>query len=269
MTTRRTCRASSPAMCRFHHERARRAGAPVARVPFRRRRKRRPHPLPAARPAIVTDARRRRSGAARRRRDARREFQPRAGNRPAAGLAHRLYRRRRRLPPGGGRGPAARRRSDRVAESALPHRARSGRGHRHRRTPVAGCVDHARDRDLRAAAVAACARSRRRDRAHRRRPRPSPAHRPKSTMRPRAPSSAVATDPSIYDSLVGPERGVGGDRGIAQTGRALVEFLDLPLLTGNEVPWSPHVAVRAEPVAGRRCWCIAAPSIPATRSIPR
>ena len=61
---------------------------------------------------------------------------------------------------------------------------------------------------------------------------------------------AVATDPSIYESIVGPSRAPGGAGSLAFYGRDLVVFADLPLLTGNEIPWSPHVAAFAAPWPG-------------------
>jgi GTA TIM-barrel-like domain/Putative phage tail protein len=62
---------------------------------------------------------------------------------------------------------------------------------------------------------------------------------------------AVATDPSVYEPITGPMRSPGaGQSGTGQPGKALVEFLDLPLLTGNEVPWAPHVAAFANPWPG-------------------
>jgi hypothetical protein len=63
--------------------------------------------------------------------------------------------------------------------------------------------------------------------------------------------SAAATDPSIYEALVGPDRGVAAASGIVQTGRALIAFMDLPLLTGSEIPWSPHVGALASPWPGQ------------------
>ncbi len=61
---------------------------------------------------------------------------------------------------------------------------------------------------------------------------------------------AVATDPSVYEPLTGPQRAAGAIQGVSQTGRALVVFLDLPLLTGDEVPWAPHVCAFASPWPG-------------------
>mgnify|MGYP001556110654 CR=1 FL=1 len=61
---------------------------------------------------------------------------------------------------------------------------------------------------------------------------------------------AVATDPSIYDSITGPSRAPGGGQDLALFGRDLVVFLDLPLLTGSEIAWSPHVAAFANPWPG-------------------
>jgi hypothetical protein len=39
-------------------------------------------------------------------------------------------------------------------------------------------------------------------------------------------------------------------QGLTITGRALAVFLDLPLLTGDETPWAPHVVVFANPWPG-------------------
>jgi len=60
----------------------------------------------------------------------------------------------------------------------------------------------------------------------------------------------VATDPSIYDSIIGPSRALGAAQSLAFTGRALVAFLDLPLLTGAETPWAPTVCAFASPWPG-------------------
>ena len=61
---------------------------------------------------------------------------------------------------------------------------------------------------------------------------------------------ALATDPSVYEPLTGPARAPGAGQSLTQTGRALLVFLDLPLLTGNEVPWAPHAAAFASPWPG-------------------
>ncbi len=61
---------------------------------------------------------------------------------------------------------------------------------------------------------------------------------------------AVATDPSIYEPLVGPSRAPGQTQSTSQTGRALCVFLDLPLLTGNEIAWAPYAAAFASPWPG-------------------
>jgi putative tail protein/Gene Transfer Agent (GTA)-like protein/terminase large subunit-like protein len=61
---------------------------------------------------------------------------------------------------------------------------------------------------------------------------------------------AVATDPSIYEPLTGPSRGPLPIRVLNQPGRALLVFLDLPMLTGNEVPWAPTAAAFASPWPG-------------------
>ncbi|HEX2594398.1 MAG TPA: hypothetical protein VHL34_23040, partial [Rhizomicrobium sp.] len=61
---------------------------------------------------------------------------------------------------------------------------------------------------------------------------------------------AEATDPSIYEPLTGPSRTPSNATAPSQPGRALIAFLDLPLLTGRETPWSPHVAAFASPWPG-------------------
>ncbi|HEY0105360.1 MAG TPA: glycoside hydrolase TIM-barrel-like domain-containing protein [Rhizomicrobium sp.] len=62
---------------------------------------------------------------------------------------------------------------------------------------------------------------------------------------------AVATDPSIYEPLSGPSRGPLAIQQIAPPGRALLVFLDLPLLTGNESPYAPFAASYAAPWPGQ------------------
>ncbi len=67
----------------------------------------------------------------------------------------------------------------------------------------------------------------------------------------RAPIEAVATDPSIYEPLVGPvARAVATSRSWPQPGRALVVFLDLPLLTDDAAPYAPYAAAYADPWPG-------------------
>ena len=61
---------------------------------------------------------------------------------------------------------------------------------------------------------------------------------------------AVATDPSIYEPLIGPSREPAQMQSSRRRARALLVFLDLPLLTGKEVPWAPHVAAFASPWPG-------------------
>ncbi|HWA31401.1 MAG TPA: hypothetical protein VG867_09890, partial [Rhizomicrobium sp.] len=62
---------------------------------------------------------------------------------------------------------------------------------------------------------------------------------------------AVATDPSIYESISGPSRALGAIQSVAYTGRAVVAFMDLPLLTGNEIAWAPTAAAFASPWPGQ------------------
>jgi hypothetical protein len=61
---------------------------------------------------------------------------------------------------------------------------------------------------------------------------------------------AVATDPSVYEPLTGPGRAPGQAQALVQAGRALLVFLDLPLLTGKEIPWAPTAAAAASPWPG-------------------
>ncbi|HTT97774.1 MAG TPA: glycoside hydrolase TIM-barrel-like domain-containing protein [Rhizomicrobium sp.] len=61
---------------------------------------------------------------------------------------------------------------------------------------------------------------------------------------------AVSTDPSIYDDIVGPSRAPASSADFGFPGRALVVFLDLPLLTGTEIPWAPTAAAFANPWPG-------------------
>lgn len=61
---------------------------------------------------------------------------------------------------------------------------------------------------------------------------------------------AVATDPSLYEPLTGASRTPGMLQNLAPVGRALAVFLDLPLLTGTEKEWAPHVATFASPWPG-------------------
>jgi hypothetical protein len=60
----------------------------------------------------------------------------------------------------------------------------------------------------------------------------------------------VATDPSIYELIVGPQRAPAAIQSIVYTGRALITFLDLPLLTDDQTPWAPYAAALANPWPG-------------------
>ena len=62
--------------------------------------------------------------------------------------------------------------------------------------------------------------------------------------------TAVATDPSIYETINGPDRGVGALTGVNVAGRAILALLDLPLLIGDEAAHDPHVAAYATPWPG-------------------
>src|SRR5690606_32340918 len=59
------------------------------------------------------------------------------------------------------------------------------------------------------------------------------------------------TDPGVYEPLIGPARAPGLIQTMRQTGRALVVFLDLPLLTGDETPYEPYAATTADPWPGQ------------------
>ncbi|HEY0282649.1 MAG TPA: glycoside hydrolase/phage tail family protein, partial [Rhizomicrobium sp.] len=61
---------------------------------------------------------------------------------------------------------------------------------------------------------------------------------------------AVATDPSVYETIVGSARSTAATQSLRQPGRALVVFLDLPLLTDNQNPNAPLVAAYADPWPG-------------------
>jgi len=63
--------------------------------------------------------------------------------------------------------------------------------------------------------------------------------------------AALATDPTIYEPIVGPSRTPAPAPALALPGRALVAFLDLPLLTGGETPWAPWAAAFADPWPGQ------------------
>jgi len=61
---------------------------------------------------------------------------------------------------------------------------------------------------------------------------------------------AVATDPSIYEAIVGPQRGAGAMQSLTASGRALVAFLDLPWLTEDQKQWDAFAAAFAAPWPG-------------------
>jgi hypothetical protein len=61
---------------------------------------------------------------------------------------------------------------------------------------------------------------------------------------------AVATDPSIYEEIVGPARAPGQTQGLSSPGRALAAFLDLPWLTEDQKPWDAFAAAFALPWPG-------------------
>lgn len=61
---------------------------------------------------------------------------------------------------------------------------------------------------------------------------------------------AVATDPGVYEPLTGPSRTPGTIQTMKPAGRALVVFLDLPLLTGKELAYEPYAAATANPWPG-------------------
>ncbi|MDE2134273.1 MAG: glycoside hydrolase/phage tail family protein [Alphaproteobacteria bacterium] len=61
---------------------------------------------------------------------------------------------------------------------------------------------------------------------------------------------AVATDPSIYETVVGAARATAAVPATRQPGRALVVFLDLPLLCDDQNPNAPFAAAYADPWPG-------------------
>jgi hypothetical protein len=62
--------------------------------------------------------------------------------------------------------------------------------------------------------------------------------------------AAVATDPSLYETVSGASRSVTATEGLQQPGRPLVVFADLPLLTDAQSPSAPFAAAFAEPWPG-------------------
>ena len=61
---------------------------------------------------------------------------------------------------------------------------------------------------------------------------------------------AVATDPSVYETVVGSGRATTATQSLRQSGRALVAFLDVPLLSDAQNPNAPLVAAYADPWPG-------------------
>jgi Putative phage tail protein len=61
---------------------------------------------------------------------------------------------------------------------------------------------------------------------------------------------SVATDPSLYEPFVGAERSIRQTAALRQTGRALLVFLDLPLVSDAQDPDAPMVAAYADPWPG-------------------
>ncbi|MDE2112524.1 MAG: glycoside hydrolase/phage tail family protein [Alphaproteobacteria bacterium] len=61
---------------------------------------------------------------------------------------------------------------------------------------------------------------------------------------------AAATDPSIYETVLGPSRAVSALQSLSQPGRALAVFLDVPLLRDDQNPDAPLVAAYADPWPG-------------------
>lgn len=60
----------------------------------------------------------------------------------------------------------------------------------------------------------------------------------------------VATDPSIYENILGAPRSTTPIAAVRQPGRALLAFLDLPLLSDSQNPDAPLVAAYADPWPG-------------------
>ncbi len=61
---------------------------------------------------------------------------------------------------------------------------------------------------------------------------------------------SVATDPSIYEEIVGPSRAPGQMQSLSAPGRALAAFLDLPWLIEDQKPWDAFAAAFAQPWPG-------------------
>ena len=62
--------------------------------------------------------------------------------------------------------------------------------------------------------------------------------------------AAVATDPSLYETLAGSDRSVKTVEVLRQSGRPLVVLLDLPLLSDDQNPNAPFAAAFADPWPG-------------------
>lgn len=62
--------------------------------------------------------------------------------------------------------------------------------------------------------------------------------------------SAVRIEPKLYRVTLGDTAMEGGARLVEATGPGFALFLDLPLLTGDEVPHAPHLAVTSKPWTG-------------------
>jgi hypothetical protein len=60
----------------------------------------------------------------------------------------------------------------------------------------------------------------------------------------------VTTDPSIYEAITGPSRAPAAISALTQMGRALVVFMDLPLLSPDQNAWDPFAAAYANPWPG-------------------
>lgn len=62
-------------------------------------------------------------------------------------------------------------------------------------------------------------------------------------------AAGIASEASLFGAAAAPERGTGSEPA-PSWGTPLVVFMDLPLLTGEETPYAPRVAVAADPWPG-------------------
>jgi hypothetical protein len=59
--------------------------------------------------------------------------------------------------------------------------------------------------------------------------------------------TATATDPAIYESIAGAARATASSSLTGSTGRALLAFMDMPMLQAGDIAYAPHLAAYADP----------------------